>query len=149
MSLALRAEIRTISLALAGAEHLHRGLIRMQHILLQDFLMECVDQRLQLYAARAQPAVQAVDLRDLLTTANGQTAARCGQRPPSNSQSHDRRHTDAQQTIKMGSGSGSYRVHDDARRGRPLRERIAGALALTCPINPLQTGKRCPKAALT
>jgi hypothetical protein len=25
----------------------------MQHTLLQDFLMECVDQRLQLYAARA------------------------------------------------------------------------------------------------
>jgi len=47
-----------VCLPLAGTEHLYRCLIRVQHTLLQEFLMKCVDQWLQLCTTRADPGTQ-------------------------------------------------------------------------------------------
>lgn len=49
---------RPPGLPLAGTEHLNRRLIHMQHTVLKDFLVNCIDQRLQLRAARADLGTQ-------------------------------------------------------------------------------------------
>ncbi|CAE6861681.1 hypothetical protein R69746_08680 [Paraburkholderia aspalathi] len=54
----IRPQVRPVCLPFTWTKHLYRCLIRMQHTLLQEFLMQGIDQWLQLCAARADPRTQ-------------------------------------------------------------------------------------------
>lgn len=54
----VRTQIGTMRSLLARIEHLHRGLVSVQHAVLEQRFTQCVDQALQRYAAHADPLPQ-------------------------------------------------------------------------------------------
>ena len=127
----IRPQVRPVCLPFTWTKHLHRCLIRVQHTLLQEFLMQGIDQWLQLCAARADPGTQCRSRycqtrprKDLLLAIQGKVVRIFGDQ-----------HRGQQ-------SCGRDTLVDNVRGHRRLNQRFA-VLAHPCALARSHTGTRC------